>query len=154
MAFDIATLTGWGIPADTAETIVAQHDEVVAALKEQVEEARQEYEKRKAETETDAEWKEKYESEKAAFDSFKAEYEARETDTRKREAYGRIMRNIGVPEKIISLAVRVVDTSALRLDKCGNLDNPEAITLDITREYEEFLPKKGGIKWKNGSIRN
>ena len=159
MAFDKETLTGWGIPEDKAEAIIAQHDEVIYALKAQVEEAEREYNERKAQAEAlpglkaelealkaGEEWKAKYEAEKAAFDSFKAECEAKEEDARKREAYGRIMWEMGIPWKSSSLVEKAIDTSSLRLDEAGNLNNPEAVKVEIAREWGSFIPAQKGVK--------
>lgn len=161
MAFDMGTLTGWGISEDKAEAIIEKHDEVIKSLKAQIEEAKRESDERKAQAEEAQRMKAelealkagesleaKYTAEKAAFDSFRAEYEARKEDTRKREAYGRIMRAMGVPGKIVSLVEKVLDSSRLRLDEAGNLDNPEALKIEIAQEWESFIPeKKEGKKW-------
>ena len=164
MAFDMETLTGWGIPEDKAEAIIARHDEVINALKAEAEALEREAaelkpraeEARRIQAEIDAykegnggkDYKALYEAEKSAFDALKAEQEVKNTEERKREAYKALCRAEGVQARRLDSIARLIDVSSFRLDAAGNLENPDAIRADIRREWEDLIPAKGkGVYW-------
>ena len=156
MAFDLETITGFGIPEETALEIIARHNEVVDGIKAKTEKIKKEIEEYKPHAEearqlmaeieaakAGGDWETKYKAEKAAFDALKAKQEAKEIEERKREAYKALCRAEGVQARRLDSIARLIDVSSFRLDAAGNLENPEAIRADIRREWEDLIKING-----------
>lgn len=152
MALTKAYLKGLDIPDEKIASIIEAHTESIDALKEQsaaFKEQRDEYKKTaekyeavKAELDSlkaKGDFEKKYNEEHAAFEKYKNEREERDTRIAKQSAYRELLVKAAVTEKRIPAILKVMDYSAIELDKDGQIKGADKLIEQIKTEWADFV---------------
>ena len=146
-------LTSIGIEEDKIDLIMDKHSEVVTELKDDRDKYKADAEKltdvqkqlndAKKELESNAgedKYKVKYEALKEDFAEFKKGVEAKEVKGKKENAYSKLLKDAGIPEKRISSILKVTDFDSIELDDEGNAKEAVKLLEAIKSEWSDFIP--------------
>lgn len=164
MALTRRMLAAMGVEGEKVDEIINAHAETVEALKEERDKARQEAASNKAaaerlpEAEKELEglkekiregasdpFEPKYEALKKEYEEYKAGVEARDAESRKRDAYGALLKEAGVSEKRINSVLKVTDLSKLELGEDGKPKGADKLAEAIKKEWADFIQAEGAM---------
>jgi hypothetical protein len=155
MAFTRKFLTALGIEADKVDEIITAHTEVTDSLKaerdtykgkaEKLDDLEKEYEasKKTIEENGNDSYKVKFEALKEDFEAYKKEISEKTTKAKKEDAYKKLLREAGIPEKRLDAILKVSNPSEIEFDEDGEtVKNSEEISKQIKEEWADFIPTK------------
>lgn len=162
MALTRKFLTAMGIEAEKIDEIITAHAETVDGLKEERDTARKEVEqyKKAADKLPDVEkelnelkeqvkkdakdpYEPKYNELKEEFDKYKADVEAKEITSKKESAYKTLLKEAGVPDKIVDAILKGTDISAIELTEDGKIKDADEKTKAVKTEWEGYIQTEG-----------
>jgi len=144
-----------GIDTDKIDEIITAHRETVDALKDERDGFKADAEKL-ADVQKDLDnanqkiadlenedgkdkWKVKYDALKDEYEDYKTSVEAEKTETKKTDAYRKLLKEVGVSEKRIDSVLRVTDMKDLEFDEDGNLKDSDKLKSSIKDEWSDFI---------------
>lgn len=148
-------LQAMGIDTDKIDEIITAHRETVDALKDERDGFKADAEKL-ADVQKDLDnanqkiadlenedgkdkWKVKYDALKDEYEDYKTSVEAEKTETKKTDAYRKLLKEVGVSEKRIDSVLRVTDMKDLEFDEDGNLKDSDKLKSSIKDEWSDFI---------------
>lgn len=162
MALTRKFLTAMGIEAEKIDEIITAHAETVDGLKEERDTARKEAEQYKEaadklpdvekelnelkeQVKKDAKdpYEPKYNELKEEFDKYKADVEAKEITSKKESAYKTLLKEAGVPDKIVDAILKGTDISAIELTEDGKIKDADEKTKAVKTEWEGYIQTEG-----------
>ena len=169
MALTRTMLKAMDIEKENIEKIIEAHTETVDALKE----ARDEY-KAKVESLQEANNeldklkesmvdKEEYDSLKAKYDKLQGEFTDYKNDisekdkkASKKEAYTKLLKEVGISDKRIGSVVKVADFGSIELDEDGGIKDADKLRDSIKEEWSDFIETQSvkGAKTENPPANN
>lgn len=155
MALTRKFLTALGIEADKVDEIITAHTEVTDSLKAERDSYKADAEKlaelqkehaalqKTIEEHGKDSYKVKYEAIKEDFENYKKEIEEKDRKTKKEDAYKKLLREAGIPDKRLEAILRVSDSSVIEFDEDGKtIKNAGDLTKQIKEEWADFIPTK------------
>jgi len=158
MALTRKMLSAMGIDEDKQDEIINAHVEVVNALKEERDSLKADAQKAdKLQKQIDdlnesmkngerSPYKVKYEAKvdeynnlKQEYDDYKADVSAKELESKKSNAYKKLLKSAGVSEKRIDSIIRVTDLSKVEIDDDGKIKDSDSLTKNIKDEWSDFI---------------
>lgn len=158
MALTRKMLSAMGIDEDKQDEIINAHVEVVNALKEERDSLKADAQKAdKLQKQIDdlnesmkngerSPYKVKYEAKvdeynnlKQEYDDYKADVSAKELESKKSNAYKKLLKSAGVSEKRIDSIIRVTDLSKVEIDDEGKIKDSDSLTKNIKDEWSDFI---------------
>lgn len=88
-------------------------------------------------------WEKKFNDEHKAFEEYKVGIEEEKTTNAVKAAYKKLLTANKVGEKHIDSILRVTDTSKMKLDKDGNLEDAEKLSESIKSDWSGFIVSTG-----------
>lgn len=162
MALTRKFLTAMGIEAEKIDEIITAHAETVDGLKEERDTARKEVEqykkaadklpdvekelnelKEKVKKDAKDPYEPKYNELKEEFDKYKADIEAKEITSKKESAYKTLLKEAGVPDKIVDAILKGTDISAIELTEDGKIKDADEKTKAVKTEWEGYIQTEG-----------
>ena len=153
MALTRKFLEALGIEQAKIDEIISAHTEVTDSLKadrdsykekaEKYDQTKTELDKAKSELDkvSKDEYKTKYESLEAEFNKYKTDIAEKEVKGRKKEAYKKMLKEIGVNEKSIDAILKVKDLSTIKLDDKGGIVDVDTLKESEKKDWEGFIIK-------------
>ena len=83
--------------------------------------------------------KEDFKKVRTAFDDYKADVEAKNILTMKQKAFGKLLSEAGIPEKLHEKIIKVTDLSEFEIDENGNAKDKIKHIDGIKSDYPEFI---------------
>ena len=175
-------LSAMGIEAEKIDQIIEGHTETVNGLRDDLEKAKADTEKYKAEAskvkelekkieelEADAETAKdssaKYEELKTEFEDYKAEVAKKEADAVKTEKFRELLKDIGLSDKGISMALKWQGVDGVELSEDGKIANAKDLRKSAKEDWAEYIvseheegadtptpPETGGKKMSKADI--
>lgn len=160
MALTRKMLKGMGLTEEQIDSIIEGHTDTVNGLKDQIDAMKEgggkpEPEKRKPDErgggDKGDDGDDRYNALKAEYDQYKAGVEAKEHDRKVKAAYRKLLEDANIDPKRFDAILRVTDTKDLKLNDDGMLENAEALSAAIKKEWEGFVQTEGkkGVDVKN-----
>lgn len=151
-------LSAMGIEAEKIDQIIEGHTDTVSGLQDDLEKAKAEADKYKAdaskvkglekEIETlkkDAETAEnrgaEYDKLKKEFEDYKAEVAKKESDAVKTEKFRELLKDIGLSEKGIAMALKWQGVDGVELDEDGKITNAKELRKSAKEDWGEYITK-------------
>ena len=134
-----------GLTDEQIESIIDNHSETVSGLKDEIDRLKEEAGKlQDVQKELDGlkngkDWKAEYDKAQKDLDDLKKEVAGREQSEKLWSAYRDMLNAEKIDPKRHAAIRRVTDLSALKLDKDGKLENPDALRAKIKEEWGEFV---------------
>ena len=153
MALTRKFLEALGIEQAKIDEIISAHTEVTDSLKadrdsykekaEKYDQTKTELDKAKSELDkvSKDEYKTKYESLEAEFNKYKTDIAEKEVKGRKKEAYKKMLKEIGVNEKSIDAILKVKDLNTIKLDDKGEIVDVDTLKESEKKDWEGFIIK-------------
>lgn len=144
-------LTTLGIDEDKAEAILEKHQEVLTEVKEERDKLKEEADKLpalqkqmeelKAITEGAEKdpYKVKYEALKEEHEAFKKSISDKEIASKKESAYKALLKEAGLPEKMLASIMKVTDLKDFELDEEGKPKEADKYKASIKEEWADFI---------------
>lgn len=155
-------LSALGVSDEAAEQIISAHMETVTPLKQerdnyklkadQYDEVQKELNETKEklteyeESDEAESWKAKHDQIEAenkklqkAFDDYKADIQSKELTAKKKAAYRELLKEAGITDKRIDMALKMSDYSSIDFDKDGEIKNAEAVTEKIKTDWSDLI---------------
>ena len=144
-------LTTLGIDEDKADAILEKHQEVLTEVKEERDKLKEEADKLpalqkqmeelKAITEGAEKdpYKVKYEALKEEHEAFKKSISEKETASKKESAYKALLKEAGLPEKMLASIMKVTDLKDFELDEEGKPKEADKYKASIKEEWADFI---------------
>lgn len=151
MALTRSMLKGMGLTEEQVSAIIEEHTNVTTALKDKIKsfeenaESLEAVQKELDELKEDVkknDWQKKYEDEHTAFENFKSDIASKETANKIKSAYKKLLDECKVGEKHIDSILRVTDFESMKLDKDGNLEEPDKLKEAIQSDWSGFISTK------------
>lgn len=147
MAFGRKFLSSLGIEEDKVDTIIEAHADVVDALKEEVKKYKEdadklpEVQKELDDLRSEDGYEEKYNNLKKEYDDYKASVEEKETTAKKKDAYRKILKEIGVADKRLDTVLKVDGDviDSVELDNDGKVKNASDIKSKAKESWADFI---------------
>lgn len=149
MALTRKMLKAMGIEDEKIDQIIEAHSETVDAIKEDRDKYKEEAEKipniqKELEEATknngeDKSWKVKYDALKEEFDGYKNDVTTKETKAAKKEAYLKLLKDVGISEKRLESVLKVSEVDSLELDDNGNIKDLDALKESLKKEWADFI---------------
>lgn len=150
MAITRRFLSALGIEADKIDEIITAHLETVNELKEARDRYKEDAEKlpdvqkqldeAKDSAKNGGEYEAKYNDLKTEYDQYKKTVEAEKANAAKSTQYKSLLRECGIPEKLLDSVMRLVDLDKVTVDKDGKIDGVEDVKKAIKTKFEDFIP--------------
>ena len=148
MALTRSMLKGMGLTEEQVSAIIDAHAETVDGLKESLKAAKAETEKLKeVQKELDDlkanngdDYKEKYEKEHSDFEEYKKSVAGEKAAAEKKSLFRELLKEAGIDAKRIDTVLKASDLSKVKV-KDGKIDNFDALTEDVKKEWEDFIGK-------------
>lgn len=151
MSFTRAFLKATGLSEEQISAVIEEHTAVVDTLKNKRDEMKAEADRYKQEAEkaTDLQrkldelsggedYKSLYEKEHTDFEAYKADIIRKAEAEKIKEAYRKLLNEEHISDKRHDAIIRVTDFTDMKLDKDGNLANPDAIRQGINDTWSDF----------------
>lgn len=142
MALTRRYLRGLGLTEAQIDGVISAHAETVEGLKGEIEALRGDAEQLSAvQRELDArdDWKAKHDQVAQAFDAYRAEAERRQREADVKAAYLRLLEQENIDPRRYDVILRATDFSGMALDEAGGLQDAEALSEAIRREWADFI---------------
>lgn len=149
MALTRKMLKAMGIEDEKIDQIIEAHSETVDAIKEDRDKYKEEAEKipniqKELEEATknngeDKSWKVKYDALKEEFDGYKNDVTTKETKAAKKEAYLKLLKDVGISEKRLESVLKVSEVDSLELDDNGNIKDVDTLKESLKKEWADFI---------------
>lgn len=143
-------LASIGLEEDKIDIIVEKHNEVLTEIKDErdkykeeadkISDLSKENEELKAKVSGEDPYKEQYEQLKKEFDTYKQEVEAQATNAKKETAYRKVLKEIGIPDKIADSVMKVSDINKVELTEDDGIKDEEALKTSLREEWKSFIP--------------
>lgn len=150
MAITRRFLSALGIEADKIDEIITAHLETVNELKEARDRYKEDAEKlpdvqkqldeAQDSAKNGGEYEAKYNTLKAEYDQYKQTVETEKANAAKSTQYRDLLRECGVPEKLLDPVMRIVDLNSITVDKDGKIDGVEDVKKAIKTNLADFIP--------------
>ena len=138
------------------DQIIAGHTETISGLQDELEKAKADAEKYKAEAskvaglqkdletaqkeaETATELGAKYEQLKQDYDNYKAEQAKKETDAIKTEKFRELLKDIGLSDKGIQMALKWQGVDGVEIDEDGKITNSRELKKSAKEDWAEYI---------------
>lgn len=89
-----------------------------------------------------SDWEARYTAEHAAFEAYKAEIRLEEDRRKREDAYRKILKDAGIPEKKIGTVLRLCDPAGIRFSEDGTAANADELCARIREEWREIIPSR------------
>lgn len=149
-------LSAMGIEADKIDQIIEGHTATVSGLKDDLEKAKADAEKYKAEAskvaglekeletakkeaETAKDTGAEYEKLKKEFDDYKAEVAKKEQDAVKADKFRELLKDIGLSEKGVQMAMKWQGVDGVELDEDGKIKNSRELRKAAKEDWAEYI---------------
>ena len=157
MSLTRKSLVAMGIEDAKIEQIIEMHTETVNALKNERDEAKEKAEQYKSDSEKLSKlqkeydslseqaskpnpYKEKFEELKKEYDNFKSEQETKAVESKKKELYKALLKEMKVSDKRINAVVRLTDMSKIELNEDGSaIKDIEEQKKNIENEWSDYI---------------
>lgn len=150
MAITRRFLSALGIEGDKIDEIITAHLETVNELKEARDRYKEDADKlpdvqkqldaAQASVKDGGEYEAKYNTLKAEYDQYKQTVETEKANAAKGMQYRGLLRECGIPEKLLDSVMRIVDLDKVTVDKDGKIDNVEDVKKAIKTDLADFIP--------------
>lgn len=150
MAITRRFLSALGIEADKIDEIITAHLETVNELKEARDRYKEDAEKlpdvqkqldeAQNSAKNGGEYEAKYNTIKAEYDQYKQTVETEKSNAAKSTQYRDLLRECGIPEKLLDPVMRIVDLNSVTVDKDGKIDGVEDVKKAIKTNLADFIP--------------
>ena len=163
---DLRKILGEAHTEEIENQIMALHLGVVDAIKDDLSKAKAdadklpgvqaELDKLKGDGNDENSYKAKYEKEHADFEKFKADQSAKDARADKSSKYRDLLKKAGVSDKRLDSVLKVTDMDSIKLDKNGNIEDPEKLLGSIRTEWADFIATDvaTGVKTPNPPATN
>ena len=152
-------LSAMGIEAEKIDQIIEGHTDTVSGLQDDLEKAKAEAEKYKAEAskvaglqkeletaKKDAETAEnsraEYDKLKTEFEDYKAEVAKKEMDAVKTEKFRELLKDVGLSEKGIQMALKWQGVDGVELGEDGKITNAKDLRKNAKEDWAEYIETK------------
>ena len=152
-------LSAMGIEAEKIDQIIEGHTDTVSGLQDDLEKAKAEAEKYKAEAskvaglqkelETAKKEAETAENSRAEYDKLKQEYEdykaeqaKKETDAVKTEKFRELLKDVGLSDKGIQMALKWQGVDGVELGEDGKITNAKDLRKNAKEDWAEYIETK------------
>jgi len=154
MSLTRKALSAMGIEEAQIDQIIEMHTGVVNEIKEErdalksdadrlpaVQKELDELKKEVAKQGEENPFKVKYDALKEEFDKYKKGVEEKETTAKKETVYSQILKEVGIPEKIMNGVIKASKSKidAMELDDEGKAKNSEELVKGIKEEWADFI---------------
>lgn len=142
--------------SEAVDNIIEGHKTSIDALREERDTLKAEAEKlpdvqkeleelkgKVAEGEKKDPYEPKYNELKEEFDKYKADIEAKEITSKKESAYKTLLKEAGVPDKIVDAILKGTDISAIELTEDGKIKDADEKTKAVKTEWEGYIQTEG-----------
>lgn len=141
---EIRKILGDAHTDDIENALVALHIGVVDQLKDERDRYKAEAEKlpdlqKELENIKGEDFKAKYENEHTAFEDYKAKIAREANEAKIKAAYRDLLSDCKVSDKRLDAICKVTDFSDMKLDKDGNLADPDKLKEAIKKDWSEFI---------------
>ena len=152
-------LSAMEIEAEKVNQIIEGHSETVNALQEEIDKAKKEADRYKAEADKvkglekeietlkkEAETAKKdgaeYDKLKQEFEAYKAEQEKKEQDAIKAEKFRELLKDIGLSDKGIQMALKWQGVDGVELDEDGKITNSKELRKSAKEDWAEYITEQ------------
>lgn len=152
-------LSAMEIDADKIDRIMQGHTESITGLKDDYDKAKAEAEKYKADADKLAEVQKEletakkeldknknanaeYEKLKLEFENYKTEQAKKEQDALKAEKFRELLKDIGLSEKGIQMALKWQGVDGVEVDEDGKITNAKELRKSVKEDWAEYITKQ------------
>lgn len=152
-------LSALGIEAEKIDQIIEGHTDTVSGLQDDLEKAKADAEKYKAEAskvaglqkeletakkeaETAKDRGAEYDRLKQEFEDYKAEQEKKEQDAIKTEKFRELLKDVGLSEKGIQMALKWQGVDGVEIDEEGKIANARDLRKSAKEDWAEYIVEK------------
>lgn len=149
-------LSAMGIEAEKIDQIIEGHTESISGLQDNLDKAKADIEKYKAEAgkvadlekqlkdakneaETAKNSSAEYDKLKKEFDEYKAEQEKLKADAIKTEKFTELLKDVGISEKGIQMALKWQGVDCVEIDEDGKITNARELKKAAKEDWAEYI---------------
>ena len=148
-----------GLEPEKISQIIEAHTETITGLQDDLDKAKAEAEKYKAEADKLAEVQKEletaqkeaetaknrsaeYEKLKKEFEDYKTEQAKKEQDALKAEKFRELLKDIGLSEKGIQMALKWQGVDGVEVDEDGKITNAKELRKSVKEDWAEYITKQ------------